>query len=278
MPTGKFTSSTRIRVLDSSKAMTASRFFCTPQGYRPEHGSARCAGRIRNGRRQARLQAHGVLVLDEPQSVVRSRRRAADDMVVIVEDVIRMLESASSDLRRGHHRQILTHAKSRPCFERLRITLTPKALEQVARAALETITPADTIGAVRSSEESDGIATVRFGSNLPGYVGWDMVASLAVDGKSTTVLETELLAGDNAIQAPIGCRGRTVSASTRNRSRPESKRLSWSFRMTKSDELDELDDNDDDDDELEDLDDDDDDDDDDYFEDDVDSGRPRGHR
>ena len=49
------------------------------------------------------LQAHGVIVLDEPQSVVRSRRRPADDMVVIVEDVIRLLESASNDLRRGHY-------------------------------------------------------------------------------------------------------------------------------------------------------------------------------
>ena len=49
------------------------------------------------------LQAHGAVVLDEPQSVVRSRRRSADDMVVIVEDVIRLLESASADLRRGHY-------------------------------------------------------------------------------------------------------------------------------------------------------------------------------
>ena len=80
--------------------------------------------------------------------------------------------------------------------------MTPKALEQAARSALETITPADTIGSVLSSEESDGIANVRFRSNLPGYIGWDWVASLAVDGKSTTILETELLAGDEAIQAP----------------------------------------------------------------------------
>jgi hypothetical protein len=149
--------------------------------------------------------------------------------------------------------------------------LTPKALEQVARAALETITPADTIGAVRSSEESDGIATVRFGSNLPGYVGWDWVASLAVDGKSTTVLETELLAGDNAIQAPDW-----VPWADRLREYEESIAAGIEEAIVvvpddEIDELDELDDNDDDDDELEDLDDDDDDDDDDDFEDDVDS-------
>jgi hypothetical protein len=146
--------------------------------------------------------------------------------------------------------------------------LTPKALEQAARAALETITPADTIGAVLSSEESDGIANVRFGSNLPGYIGWDWVASLAVDGKSTTVLETELLAGDDAIQAPDW-----VPWADRLREYEESiaAGIEEAIVVVPDDELDELDDLDDDvddDDELQDLDDDDDDDD---FEDDVDS-------
>jgi hypothetical protein len=145
--------------------------------------------------------------------------------------------------------------------------LTPKALEQAARAALETITPADTIGAVLSSEESDGIANVRFGSNLPGYIGWDWVASLAVDGKSTTVLETELLAGDDAIQAPDW-----VPWADRLREYEESiaAGIEEAIVVVPDDELDELDnldDDDDDDDELQDLDDDDDDD----FEDDVDS-------
>ena len=140
--------------------------------------------------------------------------------------------------------------------------MTPKALEQAARAALETITPAGTIGSVLSSEESDGIANVRFGSNLPGYIGWDWVASLAVDGKSTTVLETELLAGENAIQAPDW-----VPWADRLREYEESiaAGIEEAIVVVPDDELDdELD-------ELEDLDDDDDDDDDDDFEDDVDS-------
>lgn len=80
--------------------------------------------------------------------------------------------------------------------------MTPKALEKAARAALETITSADTIGAVLSAKESDGVADVRFVSNMPGYVGWEWVASLAVDGSATSVLETELLAGVDSIQSP----------------------------------------------------------------------------
>ena len=80
--------------------------------------------------------------------------------------------------------------------------MTPKALEKAARAALETMTSADTIGAVLSAKESDGVADVRFVSNMPGYAGWEWVASLAVDGSATSVLETELLAGADSIQSP----------------------------------------------------------------------------
>lgn len=80
--------------------------------------------------------------------------------------------------------------------------MTPKELEKAARAALETITPTDSIGPMMSTDESDGIANVRFGSNLPGYVGWEWVASLAIDGATTTILETELVAGDESIRAP----------------------------------------------------------------------------
>lgn len=80
--------------------------------------------------------------------------------------------------------------------------MTPRALEKAARAALETITPTDTIGAVLSAKESDGIANVRFESNLPAYIGWEWVASLAVVGGSTTIVETELLAGADSIQSP----------------------------------------------------------------------------
>lgn len=80
--------------------------------------------------------------------------------------------------------------------------MTPKGLEKAARAALETITSADTIGTVLSAKESEGVADVRFASNLPGYIGWEWVASLAVDGSATSVLETELLAGVDSIQSP----------------------------------------------------------------------------
>ena len=154
--------------------------------------------------------------------------------------------------------------------------MTPKALEKAARAALETITPSDTIGSVLSAKESDGVANVRFGSNLPGYIGWEWVASLAVDGSATTVLETELLAGVDSIQSPEWVpwadRLRDYEASIAAGVEDE-------VVVVPDDEIDDdeddvdvddLDDVDDDDLGIDDLDDDDDDDDDDGDDDDVD--------
>jgi hypothetical protein len=143
--------------------------------------------------------------------------------------------------------------------------LTPKALEKAARAALETITSADTIGAVLSAKESDGVADVRFVSNMPGYVGWEWVASLAVDGSATSVLETELLAGVDSIQSPEWVpwvdRLREYEASIAAGVEDE-------VVVVPDDELD--DDDDDDDDDVDDLDEEDEDDDDDDDVDDLD--------
>ncbi|PTW90694.1 putative cold-shock DNA-binding protein [Microbacteriaceae bacterium MWH-Ta3] len=48
-------------------------------------------------------QAHSVNVLAEPLSVVRARRKPADDMALIVEDLVKLLDNAGNDLRAGHY-------------------------------------------------------------------------------------------------------------------------------------------------------------------------------
>jgi hypothetical protein len=80
--------------------------------------------------------------------------------------------------------------------------LTLKTLETAGRDALAQITPVGTIGELVTTEQTDNIATLRFSSHMPGYAGWDWVVSLAVDGDDTTILETELVAGDEAVVAP----------------------------------------------------------------------------
>jgi len=48
-------------------------------------------------------QALQVRVLDAPASVVRARRKPAEDMTVIVEDLIRLLDRIGNGYRRGRH-------------------------------------------------------------------------------------------------------------------------------------------------------------------------------
>lgn len=64
------------------------------KGTRVEFGMA-------DGRRGP--QALSVRVLDAPPSVVKAKRKPADDMAVIVEDLVKLLDGIGGDLRRGHY-------------------------------------------------------------------------------------------------------------------------------------------------------------------------------
>lgn len=63
-------------------------------GTRVEYGVA-------DGRRGP--SALNARVLDAPPSIARRQRRKPEEMAVIVEDVIRMLDDVSNDLRRGYY-------------------------------------------------------------------------------------------------------------------------------------------------------------------------------
>lgn len=56
---------------------------------------------IADGRRGA--QALSVRVLDAPASVVRMKRKSAEDMGIIVEDLVKVLDKVSGQLRRGQY-------------------------------------------------------------------------------------------------------------------------------------------------------------------------------
>jgi len=76
-----------------------------PEGTTALKTGARVEFGIVEGRRGA--QALSVRVLDPAPSIVAAKRAAqrkpADEMVVIVEDVIKLLDSLSESLRRGHY-------------------------------------------------------------------------------------------------------------------------------------------------------------------------------
>ncbi|MBO3663836.1 cold-shock protein [Microbacterium stercoris] len=64
------------------------------QGARVEYGVA-------DGRKG--LQALSVRLLEAPPSLVKAKRKPADDMAVIVEDLVKLLDGVGADLRRGHY-------------------------------------------------------------------------------------------------------------------------------------------------------------------------------
>lgn len=49
------------------------------------------------------LQALAVRVLDAPVSLSKRNRMKADDMAVVVEDVVKLLDKVGGDLRHGHY-------------------------------------------------------------------------------------------------------------------------------------------------------------------------------
>lgn len=77
------------------------------------------------------------------------------------------------------------------------------ASRDLALAALREITPEETIGEPAAHTVVDGVVSLRFRTTLLGYPGWFWTVSLAaVDGEAPTVLEAELLPGDDALVAP----------------------------------------------------------------------------
>ncbi|WOF23885.1 cold shock domain-containing protein [Microbacterium betulae] len=48
-------------------------------------------------------QALSVRVLDAPPSLVKASRKNADDMAIIVEDLVKLLDGIGGDLRRGRY-------------------------------------------------------------------------------------------------------------------------------------------------------------------------------
>ena len=49
------------------------------------------------------LQALAVRVLDAPVSLAKRNRMKADDMAIVIEDLVKVLDNVGGDLRRGHY-------------------------------------------------------------------------------------------------------------------------------------------------------------------------------
>jgi hypothetical protein len=75
---------------------------------------------------------------------------------------------------------------------------------RLAREALCEITAEATIGElVDQRDEGEGVTTLSFAAEMPGYPGWHWTVSVAeLRDEAPSVLEVELLPGDGALLAP----------------------------------------------------------------------------
>ena len=72
-----------------------------PQGTTTLKAGARLEFGVADGKRG--LQALSVRVLEAPVSLSKRSRKPADDMAVIVEDLVKLLDGMGGDLRRGRY-------------------------------------------------------------------------------------------------------------------------------------------------------------------------------
>lgn len=72
-----------------------------PAGAAPPKPGAKVEFGVADGRRGP--QALAVKILDPVPSVAKAARKPADDMVIIVEDLIKVLDKVGNDLRRGRY-------------------------------------------------------------------------------------------------------------------------------------------------------------------------------
>lgn len=72
-----------------------------PAGVTALKKNARVEFGVADGRKGP--QALSVRVLDAPVSLAQQARKPADDMAIIVEDLVKLLDVVGGDLRRGHY-------------------------------------------------------------------------------------------------------------------------------------------------------------------------------
>jgi CspA family cold shock protein len=72
-----------------------------PAGVTTVKAGTRLEFGIADGKRG--VQALSVRVLDAPPSLVKLKRKPADDMAIIIEDLVKLLDGLGGDLRKGRY-------------------------------------------------------------------------------------------------------------------------------------------------------------------------------
>ena len=110
-----------------------------PAGTTTLKPGARIEFGVAEGRRG--LQALSVRVLDPLPSVAKATRKPAEDMTVIIEDVIKLLDGVSNGLRRGRYPERSAATKVAPCCAPWPTTSKPERRPGAPPSAVPTPTP-----------------------------------------------------------------------------------------------------------------------------------------
>ncbi len=96
---------TPIRASAFSPAMTAVRSLCTQLRLMPAATPLKPGQRVEFGVAEGRrgTQALQVRVLEPPPTVAKVARKSPDEMILIIEDLIKLLDGVSNTYRRAKH-------------------------------------------------------------------------------------------------------------------------------------------------------------------------------
>ncbi|KAF5288541.1 hypothetical protein FQR65_LT20944 [Abscondita terminalis] len=167
-------------------------------------------------------QALSVRIIDTPRlAKPRRNRKSADEMALIIEDLVKLLDDVGGRLKAGQYPERQASRQDHEGEALVGEVLAGEVLagevsaaqpdpellnsRELARSALAEITDPETIGAEDGHEVHDSCTvTLFFECRLPGYPGWRWAAALAKvsDDAPVTVLEVELLPGAGAVLAP----------------------------------------------------------------------------
>lgn len=148
--------------------------------------------------------------------------------------------------------QLATAEQPEPAEQPAAPVVDPAILQstQLAIKALTEITELETIGAPQGHiAHEDTLATLLFESLLPGYPGWRWAATLAKlsEADPVTVLEVEMIPGDDALLAPEWVPWAERLAAYRKTQREQAEEEAALAAQQDLDDLDDFDDLDDDD-------------------------------
>ena len=166
-----------------------------PEGVKTLRKGTKVEYSVIEGRRGP--QAMNVTLVASAPSLVKATRPKPDDMAAIVEDLIKLLDSAGNQLRR--------HRYPSPAESKKLATLMRAVADNFDVQAIEVADEDNQVGDfVEAIDLGDDVTDFRFETRVRGYEGWQWSVTLYHDVELDhwTVNESSLVPTDKALRPP----------------------------------------------------------------------------